>query len=96
VSNVVIDTLGNRGLRSLIEVTGSVLVITLMNAQLALLSLITVPILSRLTRLVVVKSAGLARQQQVASGEALQLANERLSQIRTVKVFGQEGEELKR
>lgn len=95
LQNILVDVLGNRGVRSLLEVGGSMIVILFLNTQLALLSLVTVPILSMLTRLVVVKAAALAREQQVTQAEGLRQANERISNVRTVRIFSQEEAEIK-
>ena len=60
------DFIGQRGFRSMFEVAGALLVITLQQPLLALVSLAITPLLSRVLRAVVVRSSAIIyRRQQV-------------------------------
>lgn len=63
------------------QVLGAVAVIARLNPGLALVALALTPLLSRLTRLVVVRTARVAYRQQTAASDALKFADERLAQV---------------
>ncbi|PSC68391.1 ABC transporter permease [Micractinium conductrix] len=87
------DFIGQRGFRSMFEVTGALALIAVQQPLLALVSLAITPLLSRLLRSVVVRSSAIIYRRQQVAAEALQYASERLSQVQTVQVFAAEGRE---
>lgn len=74
------------------QVLGAVAIIARLNPGLALVAMALTPLLSRLTRLVVVRTARVAYRQQTAASDALKFADERLSQARVGIRFTREDE----
>jgi ABC-type multidrug transport system fused ATPase/permease subunit len=84
------DFVGQRGLRSVVEVVASVTIIMTINYKLALVSLFVAPVLAFITRLITSRSASIAVEVQAAAGAAMSTLSEVLAAMRTVVVFAQE------
>lgn len=63
------------------------------NPMLALVSFIITPMLSSMLRRVVSRAAELSYERQQSASRALEFANERLTNVRTVQLFAQEEQE---
>lgn len=87
------DFIGQRGFRSMFEVVGALLLISVQQPLLALVSLAITPLLSRLLRSVVVRSSAIIYRRQQVAAESLGVASERLTQVQTVQVFAQQARE---
>lgn len=89
----VADLIGQRGVRSVLEVLGAMLMIATRNPLLALVSFLVSPVLSRLLKLIVTRASILSYERQVAAAKAADFATERLQYVTTVQVFAQEERE---
>ena len=87
------DFLGQRGFRSLFEVLGALAIIAAKQPLLAVITMAITPLLSRLLRVIAVRSAALSYERQQAASDALALASERLQHVQTVQVFAAEDRE---
>lgn len=93
LQTTVTDFLGQRGIRSLLEITCSLIIISMKSPYLAAVSFIVTPALSLLLRRIVVRSAMLTYKKQEAASESMAFASERLSAVRTVQLFTAEDKE---
>ncbi|GAB4822090.1 hypothetical protein N2152v2_009136 [Parachlorella kessleri] len=93
LQNTLSDLIGQRGLRSLLEVLGPMLIIAWRQPVLAIITCCVTPVLSRALRSVVVRSTKLSYERQEVASAALEFASERLSHVQIVQVFGQEERE---
>ena len=83
------DVIGQRGLRAMFEIVGSLATIIYINPKLAIISLAVSPLLSAAARALVMRSALLAKNVQVAVAATMVLASERLGASNTIKSYGQ-------
>ena len=90
VQTTMTDFLGQRGLRSVIEILCSVIIITIKNPLSAFVSLVVTPCITIAMRGIVKKSAELTVKRQQAAAAAMEFATERISNVQTVQLFGQE------
>lgn len=93
VQATVDDLLGQRGFRSLFEILFTVILITVKNPLLAMVGVLSTPLLAFVFKLIVAKSAKLSLNRQGAAGRAMEFATERLTHVRTVKIFAAEDRE---
>lgn len=93
VQTTMTDFLGQRGLRSVIEILCSVIIITLKNPLSAFVSLVVTPCITLAMRDIVKKSASLTVKRQEAAAASMEFATERISNVQTVQLFGQEEHE---
>ena len=93
VQATVADFLGQRGIRSMLEVLCSLTIIGLKNPVLALVSFVVTPALSALLRRVVKHSASLTYARQQAAANAQSFATDRLTHVQTVQIFAAEDRE---
>lgn len=82
MQTLVLDLLGQRGLRTLLEVTGSACMVVFLQPRLALVALSLGPGLTLLTRKLAARSAALSREQQARVARVMEFADERLTQVR--------------
>lgn len=87
------DLLGQRGIRSLLEVLGPMIIIAVKHPLMAVITCAVTPLLSQAMRSVVVRSTELSYQRQAVASGALEFASNRLSHVQTVQVFGQQERE---
>lgn len=80
------DLIGQRGLRSLMEVAGPMLIIAAKHPLMAVITCAVTPALSRALRNVVVRSTELSYERQQVAAAALEFASDRLSHVQTVQV----------
>lgn len=93
VQATVDDLLGQRGFRSLFEILFTVILITIKNPLLAMVGIVATPLLAFVFKFIVAKSAKLTLNKQGAAARAMEFATERLTHVRTVKVFAAEDRE---
>ncbi|WPT14094.1 ABC multidrug transporter mdr2 [Picochlorum sp. SENEW3] len=93
VQTTLVDFLGQRGLRSVIEIVFSLMVITIKNPLSAFVSIIVTPCITLAMRGIIKKSAALTVERQNAASASMKFASERISNIRTVQLFGKEDSE---
>ena len=86
LQNTLSDLIGQRGLRSLLEVLGPMLIIAWRQPVLAIITCCVTPVLSRALRSVVVRSTKLSYERQEVASAALEFASERLSHVQIVQV----------
>lgn len=93
VQTTMTDFLGQRGLRSVIEIVCSVIIITIKNPLSAFVSLVVTPCITIAMRDIVKKSAMLTVKRQEAAASAMEFATERIANVQTVQLFGKEAKE---
>lgn len=93
VQTTMTEFLGQRGVRSVIEILCSVIIITIKNPLSAFVSLVVTPCITLAMRGIVKKSAALTIKRQEAAARSMKYAAERISNVQTVQLFGQEEKE---
>ena len=93
VQTTLTDFLGQRGVRSVVEILFSLIIITVKNPLSALISFTVTPAITLAMRGIVKRSAGLTVARQEAAAANIAYATERIANVQTVQLFGQEGRE---
>lgn len=95
VQTTLTDFLGQRGVRSVIEILFSLIIITIKNPLSAFVSIVVTPAITLAMRGIVKRSAGLTVERQEAAAASLAFATERIAHVQTVQLFGQQEREGK-
>ena len=93
VQTTLVDFLGQRGVRSVIEILMSLVIITVKNPLSAFVSIVVTPCLTLAMRGIVKRSAELTIARQQAAAASMKFASERISNVKTVQLFGKEDAE---
>lgn len=93
VQTTLTDFLGQRGVRSVIEILFSLIIITIKNPLSAFVSIVVTPAITLAMRGIVKRSAALTVERQEAAASSLAFATERIAHVQTVQLFGQQERE---
>lgn len=93
VQTTLTEFLGQRGVRSVVEILFSLIIITIKNPLSAIISFTVTPAITLAMRGIVKRSAALTVERQEAAAASMAYATERIANVRTVQLFGQEGRE---
>jgi ABC-type multidrug transport system fused ATPase/permease subunit len=93
VQTTLVDFLGQRGVRSVVEILMSLVIITIKNPLSAFVSIVVTPCLTLAMRGIVKRSAELTVARQQAAAASMKFASERISNVKTVQLFGKEDAE---
>lgn len=89
---VVRQLLGTRGVRSVIELVGVVAVLAWISAKMAVLLVLTVPLMGPVTKFLTERIQAVSAKVQAAAAGAAAVAGETIEGIQTIRVFGGEDE----
>ena len=90
VQTTLTDFLGQRGVRSVIEILFSLVIITMKNPLSAFVSIVVTPAITLAMRGIVKRSAALTVERQEAAAASMTFATERIAHVQTVQLFGQQ------
>lgn len=93
VQTTLTDFLGQRGVRSVIEILFSLIIITMKNPLSAFVSIVVTPAITLAMRGIVKRSAALTVERQEAAAASLAFVTERIAHVQTVQLFGQQERE---